>query len=355
MKWATPQAMKDSLSDDARDSRAAGSRAIPPQALVRLGSGRAAAIPRDSVLDHQRQFGNKLTARLMGAAASNVVPRLASPRVANAPLAKIRSRAEHVDGNETRYLARSFGVAAPPGGVATIKAKATAVNPAQGDAMGLTINSGSAPLLYGDDALYEPTTKTWKARVRSVELGAANYESLYPGVGTHKITDAIYAYVTPEASSLSYMGESEHIQDIDLAYALTVRHVAFMINMMAAFGKPVEGPTEQDALSSLRKQLRDTLDTRLRWPLSLANSPGSWPAHWQSVFTQLSDVTVDRDRNHWHDIGWDLINDPAEKAKEGVPSSARFERYTGPGANTNIGVVDPYSHVMTRYASLPTY
>ncbi|MDQ3986724.1 MAG: hypothetical protein M3280_09535 [Actinomycetota bacterium] len=181
---------------------------------------------------------------------------------------------------------------------------------------------------------------------------AAQYEAMYPGAGIHKLSGSQYADVSPEVSSLSQAGELEHTQDLDWAYSLSYGHIILMINLAAMLGTPAEADTEAEALRLVRESLRNVLDPEVRWPASMTMSPGSWQPHWQQIFAQLSAATRERDTNAWHSFPWTEVTDPADKASNNVPASAKLERYQ-PGGQ--IGTHDPYSLVKSKYDSLPKY
>jgi len=135
--------------------------------------------------------------------------------------------------------------------------------------------------------------------VQTTTAADVNHPSYYPAPGTHdnavsEQKDGTYRYywtISGKMSELIRKGEQEHLNDAQRAFDLTYGLIANEINAMVGqrFG-PAETPAAAEQLA------KEELVRRL--PAAL----GIDPLNWFNVLEAMLSMTIQRDRQHLHDV-----------------------------------------------------
>ena len=145
--------------------------------------------------------------------------------------------------------------------------------------------------------------REWVARVGATRSVDAIHPSIALPVGRHlagrdAIKDASgvvrhydrFFDISPRIANLIRAAEQEHLDDLELAYQLSLEAAATAVN--AAARRTFRAPTGELAARFARAAVARQLHRRL----------GDTPAQWRAAVKDLGNLTGERDRLNWHEF-----------------------------------------------------
>lgn len=198
-------------------------------------------------------------------------------------------------------LARTDRKKEPPGGLGEIMAASGPGN------RGLTRTSYTAnPPMFRAGAV-EQTGTTWATRPAEVRLPALDHEVMWPAPGLHKIRalgkGSQFLELDQDWSDRLGAGETEHVTDIDAAWAMTWGKIAGVLNAMAK--EKFTGPTVEAAQAAAWVAFKSRLPEALR-PAGDAPTAEAQEKKWgaddkETFFRKLMNESKRaRDNQGWH-------------------------------------------------------
>jgi hypothetical protein len=163
------------------------------------------------------------------------------------------------------------------------------------------------------------TDKGWTGSPQPTTVGSIDIAAAYPAPNLYPFGKARLVIDGP-VSDLIKAGEQEHSNDLHLAYHALYGVVSGAINRVAA-GAPCTGKDRAAVEQSLRKRLCKELPGPLKPPLTGGSPNSDWKERWGG----LIDLTLERDRKHWHDMNHAGAL-PAQRAFYKVPNGEPLER-----------------------------
>ncbi|HEY4228453.1 MAG TPA: hypothetical protein VGM49_08940 [Candidatus Limnocylindrales bacterium] len=198
-------------------------------------------------------------------------------------------------------LARTDRKKDPPGGVGEIIAASGPGN------RGLTRTSYNAnPPVFRAGGAQQAGTG-WSTHPAEVRLPSLDHEVMWPGAGLHLIRSlgkgSQFLDVSPDWSDKLGVGETEHVTDLDAAYAMTWGKVAGVLNAMAKesfTGATVEA-AQATAWTAFKSRLPEPLRPEGDTPTTEAQEKKWGADDKETLFRKLMNESKRaRDNSGWH-------------------------------------------------------
>lgn len=198
-------------------------------------------------------------------------------------------------------LARSDKKMDAPGGVADIMAASGPGN------RGLTRTSYTANPPLFRTGRNEQVGESWSVRTVEPRLPSLDHEVMWPAPGLHKIRSlgkgSQFLEVTEDWSTKLGAGETEHVTDIDTAWAMTWGKVAAVLREMSAekfTGSTVEA-AQQSAWQAFKRRLPEGLRPEGDTPTAEAQEKKWGADDKNTLFRKLMNESKRaRDNQGWH-------------------------------------------------------
>ena len=142
----------------------------------------------------------------------------------------------------------------------------------------------------------EKTKEGWTGKPQETTVGGIDIAATHPGPNIYPF-GAGRLVVDDAVSLLIKAGEQEHSNDLHLAYHALYGLISAAINKVAS-QPAVTAKDRDEAEHALRKALCKELPGPLKPHLDGAPPNGDWSQRWAA----LVDLTLERDRKHWHDM-----------------------------------------------------
>ena len=198
-------------------------------------------------------------------------------------------------------LARSDKKMDAPGGVAAIMAASGPGN------RGLTRTSYTANPPLFRTGRNEQSGESWTVRTVAPRLPSLDHEVMWPAPGLHKIRSlgkgSQFLEVTEDWSTKLGAGETEHVTDIDAAWAMTWGKVAAVLKAMSEekfTGSTVEA-AQQSAWQAFKRRLPEGLRPEGDTPTAEAQEKKWGADDKNTIFRKLMNESKRaRDNQGWH-------------------------------------------------------